>query len=68
MQFGRWSRFWRARWYRIAACRSICRHGLTVLPLDKDFDLIAQITGQPMGRLNVSPLAVTDNDANQAEA
>jgi predicted nucleic acid-binding protein len=27
--------------------------GLTVLHLDKDFDLIAEITGQPMERLNV---------------
>ena len=26
--------------------------GLTVLHLDKDFDLIAQITGQPVERLN----------------
>ena len=42
--------------------------GLTVLHLDKDFDLIAEITGQPMERLNVSPPAVTDNDAGQAEA
>ncbi len=28
--------------------------GLTVLHFDKDFDLIAEITGQPMERLNVS--------------
>jgi predicted nucleic acid-binding protein len=27
--------------------------GLTVLHLDKDFDLIAEITGQPMERLNL---------------
>jgi predicted nucleic acid-binding protein len=27
--------------------------GLTVLHLDKDFDLIAEITGQPVERLNV---------------
>lgn len=27
--------------------------GLTVLHLDKDFDVIAQITGQPVERLNV---------------
>ncbi|MCW2907604.1 MAG: hypothetical protein JWL68_2393 [Actinomycetia bacterium] len=26
--------------------------GLTVLHLDKDFEIIAQITGQPMDRLN----------------
>jgi len=28
--------------------------GLTVLHLDKDFDVIAEITGQPIDRLNVS--------------
>ena len=28
--------------------------GLTVLHLDKDFDLIAEITGQPMERLNMT--------------
>jgi hypothetical protein len=28
-----------------------------VLHLDKDFDLIAEITGQPMERLNVPPPA-----------
>jgi hypothetical protein len=39
-----------------------------VLHLDKDFDLIAEITGQPMERLNVPPPAVTANDAGQAEA
>jgi predicted nucleic acid-binding protein len=27
--------------------------GLTVLRLDKDFDVIADITGQPVERLNV---------------
>jgi len=27
--------------------------GLTVLHLDKDFDLIAEITGQPVEHLNV---------------
>jgi predicted nucleic acid-binding protein len=27
--------------------------GLTVLHLDKDFDLVAEITGQPMERLNM---------------
>ena len=29
--------------------------GLTVLHLDKDFDVIAEITGQPVERLNASP-------------
>ena len=42
--------------------------GLTVLHLDKDFDLIAEITGQPMERLNPPPPAAMDNDAGQAEA
>src|SRR5580692_8086870 len=42
--------------------------GLTVLHLDKDFDLIAEITGQPMERLNIRPPAVIDNDAGQIEA
>jgi predicted nucleic acid-binding protein len=28
--------------------------GLTVLHLDKDFEIIARITGQPLERLNVS--------------
>ena len=42
--------------------------GLTVLHLDKDFDLIAEITGQPMERLNVPPPAVMDDDSGQAEA
>ena len=28
--------------------------GLTVLHLDKDFELIAQLTGQPVARLNVA--------------
>jgi predicted nucleic acid-binding protein len=27
--------------------------GLTVLHLDKDFDVIADVTGQPVERLNV---------------
>ena len=39
--------------------------GLTVLHLDKDFDLIAEITGQPMERLNMPPPAVMANDADQ---
>jgi hypothetical protein len=42
--------------------------GLTVLHLDKDFYLIAEITGQPMERLNIRPPAVMDNDAGRAEA
>ena len=28
--------------------------GLTVLHLDKDFDLIAEVTGQPMERLTIT--------------
>ena len=40
--------------------------GLTVLHLDKDFDLISEITGQPMERLNMPPPAVMANDADQA--
>ena len=39
--------------------------GLTVLQLDKDFDLIAEITGQPMERLNVHQAADRGNDADQ---
>lgn len=42
--------------------------GLTVLHRDKDFDLIAEITGQPMERLNMGPPAGTDNDTDQTEA
>jgi hypothetical protein len=42
--------------------------GFTVLHLDKDFDLIAEITGQPMERLNVPLPAVIDNDEGQTEA
>jgi predicted nucleic acid-binding protein len=38
--------------------------GLTVLHLDKDFELIAQITGQPMERLNMHQTAVMDNTAD----
>jgi len=41
--------------------------GLTVLHLDKDFDLIAEITGQPMERLNVPQVAVMGDDADQTE-
>ena len=39
--------------------------GLTVLHLDMDFDLIAEITGQPMERLNVHQAADRGNDADQ---
>ncbi len=42
--------------------------GLTVLHLEKDFDLIAEITGQPMERLIVDPPAGTDRDKDQARA
>jgi predicted nucleic acid-binding protein len=42
--------------------------GLTVLHLDQDLDLIAEITGQPMERLNIRPPAVMDKDAGRAEA
>ena len=41
--------------------------GLTVLHLDKDFDLIAEITGQPMERLNMHQTADISNDADQTE-
>jgi hypothetical protein len=40
--------------------------GLTVLHVDKDFDLIAEITGQPVERLNVDQAAVMGNDTDQA--
>ncbi|MGH7735796.1 MAG: PIN domain nuclease [Gemmatimonadales bacterium] len=42
--------------------------GLTVLHLDKDFDLIAEITGQPVERLNVDPPTGADNDKDQTKA
>ena len=42
--------------------------GRTVLHLDKDFELIAEITGQPMERLNVPTPIATNNDADHAEA
>jgi hypothetical protein len=42
--------------------------GLTVLHLNQDFDLISEITGQPMERLNIRPPAVMDKDAGRAEA
>jgi predicted nucleic acid-binding protein len=41
--------------------------GLTVLHLDKDFDLIAEITGQPIERLNVRQAAVVGDDSDQTE-
>jgi predicted nucleic acid-binding protein len=41
--------------------------GLTVLHLDKDFDLIAEITGQPMERLDVRQAAVVGDDSDQTE-
>jgi len=41
--------------------------GLTVLHLDKDFDLIAEITGQPMERLNMHQTADLSDDPDQAE-
>ncbi len=42
--------------------------GLTVLHLDKDFDLIAEVTGQPMERLTEPPSPALGNNAGQAEA
>jgi len=42
--------------------------GLTVLHLDKDFDLIAEITGQPMERLKVHQATVMGNDTDQTGA
>jgi predicted nucleic acid-binding protein len=42
--------------------------GLTVLHLDKDFDLIAEVTGQPMERVSVDSPAEIDNDSRQSEA
>jgi predicted nucleic acid-binding protein len=41
--------------------------GLTVLHLDRAFDLIAEITGQPMERLNVRQAAVVGDDSDQTE-
>jgi predicted nucleic acid-binding protein len=41
--------------------------GLTVLHLDQGFDLIADITGQPMERLNVHQAAIMGSDADQTE-
>jgi predicted nucleic acid-binding protein len=42
--------------------------GLTVLHFDKDFDLIAAITGQQVERLNMDSSAEMGNDAEQTEA
>ena len=42
--------------------------GLTVLHCDKDFDLIAEVTGQPVERLTEPPSPTPDNNAGQAEA
>jgi predicted nucleic acid-binding protein len=42
--------------------------GLTVLHLDKDFDLIGEITGQPMERLNQPTPAAMDNHPGQTKA
>ena len=42
--------------------------GLTVLHLDKDFDLIAEITGQPVERLNMRQTTVIDNGVDQTKA
>ena len=39
--------------------------GLTVLHLDKDFDLIAEIIGQTTERLNMDSAAEMGNDAGQ---
>ncbi len=42
--------------------------GLTVLHLDKNFDLIAEITGQPTERLNMDSAAEMGHDAGQTGA
>jgi predicted nucleic acid-binding protein len=41
--------------------------GLTVLHVDKDFDLIAEITSQPVERLNLHQAATMGNDADQTD-
>jgi hypothetical protein len=41
--------------------------GLTVLHLDKGFDLIAEITGQPMERLNMDQTDVPDGGTDETE-
>ena len=38
-----------------------------VVHLDEGFDLIVEITGQPMERLNVHQAAVMDDDSDQVE-
>src|SRR5215831_4663963 len=47
----------------IAATAKLAK--LTVLHLDKDFDLIAEITGQPIKRLTMHQAADKSNDADQ---
>ena len=42
--------------------------GLTVLHLDKDFDLIAELTGQPIQRLTIDSAADVGDIAEQTEA
>jgi predicted nucleic acid-binding protein len=42
--------------------------GLTVLHLDKDFDLIAEITGQPMERLRMASAIEIGSQEEQTEA
>jgi hypothetical protein len=42
--------------------------GLTILHLDKDFDLIAEITRQPAERLNIDLPAETDDGHDQTRA
>jgi hypothetical protein len=39
-----------------------------VLHLDEDFDLIAEITGQPIERLNVHQATVMDIDTDRTGA
>lgn len=39
-----------------------------MLHLDKDFDLIAEITGQPMECLNMDQTDVMGDDADKTEA
>jgi predicted nucleic acid-binding protein len=41
--------------------------GLTVLHLDNDFDLIGEITGQPLERLNMHETTVPDNSTDETE-
>jgi hypothetical protein len=37
-------------------------NGLTILHLDKDFEVIAQVTGQPVERLSTGQRAATRGD------